>query len=92
MSGPDILDLIHESVISRDAAGRILAWNAASETLYGWPRGEAIGRDADELLKTRHTGDRPDPAALLADGCWEGELVRITASGTERILDVRWTV
>lgn len=92
MSGPDILDLIHESVIGRDAAGRILSWNAASETLYGWPRAEAIGRDADELLRTRHTGDAPDPAALLARGCWEGELARVTASGAERILDVRWTV
>jgi PAS domain S-box-containing protein len=91
MSGPDILDLIHESVISRDAAGRILTWNVASETLYGWPRGAAIGRDADELLKTRHTGDGPDLEALLARGCWEGELVRVTASDAERTLDVRWT-
>jgi PAS domain-containing protein len=31
----DILDLIHESVITRDADGLILSWNAASETLYG---------------------------------------------------------
>lgn len=91
-TSPDILDLIHESVISRDAAGRILSWNAASETLYGWPASAVVGCEADELLQTRH--DQP-PAeldrALLADGRWEGELRRTTAGGAERILDARWT-
>jgi PAS domain S-box-containing protein len=90
---PDIIDLIHESVIGRDAAGHILSWNAASETLYGWPRDEALGRDADELLKTRHPAPLAElEALLLADGRWEGELSRVTASGAERILDVRWSV
>ena len=92
MSGPDILDLIHESVISRDASGRILAWNAASEMLYGWPREEALGRNCDDLLQTRH--DQPMAnleAMVLADGVWEGELYRLTTSGAQRVLDVRWT-
>jgi len=90
---PDILDLIHESVISRDAAGHILFWNAASELLYGWPRGEALGRDAHELLKTRHEVPIAElEAVLLAEGRWEGELGRVAASGAELVLDVRWAV
>ena len=39
----DILDLVHESVVTRDAGGRILSWNKASEQLYGWPRVEGRG-------------------------------------------------
>ena len=34
--------------------GLILSWNAASETLYGWPACDAIGHDIDQLLATQH--------------------------------------
>jgi PAS domain S-box-containing protein len=89
---PDILDLLHESVITRDASGSILSWNAASILLYGWQRRDAIGRNIDELLGTRHK-DLPElMVALLEDGLWEGELVRLTRTGEERVLDIRWTV
>jgi PAS domain S-box-containing protein len=88
----DILDLLHESVITRDANGTILSWNAASELLYGWKREVAAGRNIDELLRTQR-GDLAElRAALLADGVWEGELVRFTRTGDQRVLDVRWTV
>lgn len=89
----DIIDLIHESVISRGAAGEVLSWNAASQTLYGWSRDQALGRDADDLLRTRHPVPRPElEALLLVDGRWEGELRRVSASGAELILDVRWSL
>ena len=85
----DILELIHESVITRHASGAILSWNAASETLYGWSRNEAVGRDIDQLLSTRHDMLAGVSAALFGDGWWEGELVRRTKSDEQRVLDVR---
>jgi PAS domain S-box-containing protein len=88
----DILDLLHESVITRDADGTILSWNAASDVLYGWPRSEAIGRNIDQLLKTQTEDLAGLMATLLATGLWEGELVRLTQTGEQRVLDVRWTV
>jgi PAS domain S-box-containing protein len=88
----DILDLVHESVITRDVKGLILSWNAASETLYGWSPRDALGRDIDQLLKTRHDGLSALAKSLLAEGSWEGELVRVTKTNEERVLDVRWTV
>lgn len=87
----EILDLVHESVVTCDATGRILSWNRASEVLYGWPCGAATGRNLNDLLNTR-----TDDIGLLlrqafASGSWEGELVRSTAAGEERVIDVRWT-
>lgn len=89
----DILDLVHESVVTRDARGRILSWNKASVELYGWRRADAVGRELHVLLQTRHPVPLADlEAQLYADGRWEGELARVTASGEERVLDVRWSV
>jgi PAS domain S-box-containing protein len=88
----DILDLLHESVITRDASGTILSWNAASDAFYGLQRGDAIGRNIDELLSTQHADLDGLMATLLANGLWEGELVRLTRTGDKRVLDVRLTV
>jgi diguanylate cyclase (GGDEF)-like protein/PAS domain S-box-containing protein len=55
-----ILDRSHEAYIEMDSAGRVVAWNAAAETMFGWPRDEALGRTVAELiipeeLRARHT-------------------------------------
>lgn len=92
-SGPDILDLVHESVISWDGAGRILSWNAASTALYGWDGEAAMGGIAQSLLRTSHDRPLAEIEAELADtGAWEGELRRRTADGADRVVDVRWTI
>ena len=88
----DILDLVHESVITRDPNGVILSWNAASETLYGWTAGDAIGRDIDQLLASQHENLSGLSASLFANGGWEGEIVRQTKANEERVLDVRLIV
>jgi len=89
----DILDLVQESVVTRDVRGRILSWNKASEALYGIPRSEALGRDIHALLATTH--EAPVDALetqLLAEGHWSGELARRTTGGDLLILEVHWTV
>lgn len=91
-SPADILDLVHESVVTRDAGGRILSWNKASETLYGISRADALGRELHTLLQTRHEALDKIEAQLREQGEWEGELTRLTAFGQERILDVHWNL
>jgi PAS domain S-box-containing protein len=88
----DILDLVHESVVTRDAGGRILSWNKASETLYGISRADALGRELHALLRTRHEALDAIEAQLRETGSWEGELVRLTKAGEERVLDVHWSL
>ncbi|MEI9851931.1 MAG: PAS domain-containing protein [Sphingomonas sp.] len=58
------------------------------------PRAEALGRDLNGLLATRHaTPLAALEAELLAEGRWEGELVRATASGgASACSTLRWTL
>lgn len=85
------LELVHESVIVRDQAGRILAWNRASSELYGFSAERAIGTVADELLRSQY----PDPPTLSfgapagATG-WEGTAIRTHADGRPLQVKVRW--
>ena len=85
-----ILDLVHDSVVVRDMAGRIVEWNAAAEAFYGWSREQAVGADLHDLLRSRDVSRVAEmEARLLAEGGWEGELCRTTRSGAEIWIDLR---
>ncbi|MFV3129021.1 PAS domain-containing sensor histidine kinase [Niveispirillum sp. KHB5.9] len=89
----DIADLVSESLIVRDLTGHITLWNRASEKLYGWRRADALGRDLNDLLVTRHLFPIADiEAKVLQTGAWEGEVGRHAADGTERKIELRWTL
>ncbi len=86
------LDLLQESVFTRDADGRIASWNRASEIIYGWSRHEAIGRSVHELLPSSHavpieTLERE----ALQRGTWAGTLTRSTKAGDQRLIEVQWS-
>src|SRR5215813_6698161 len=86
----ELLDLVGEAILVRDPHGRILAWNRGAEELYGWPRAQAIGRLADELLATEYPGSLGEiDARLLQSGRWDGELGRATARGAKLVVDAR---
>jgi PAS domain S-box-containing protein len=48
----DLLELASEAILVRDFAGMVQYWNAGAEALYGWPRGEALGKPAHQVLNT----------------------------------------
>ena len=48
-----------------DSRGQIIAFNAAMESLTGWPRAEAIGRDCEELIQTPASRAGDDAGAAL---------------------------
>ncbi len=75
----ELLDLAHDAIVALDPQGRISYWNQGAEALYGWTKGQALGRPAHELLATRFP--EPLPAIekqVLDQGHWEGELVHTT--------------
>jgi len=89
----DLFDLAHDSIVVRDLGGRVLAWNAASAELYGWDAEAARGQAANLLLTTRHADPLPElEARLLADGRWEGELMRRAADGRDLVIEARWAL
>ena len=50
-----IVDTALDAVITIDGASRITGWNPQAETIFGWPRQEAIGRFLfDLIIPPRH--------------------------------------
>jgi PAS domain S-box-containing protein len=78
-----LLDLAHDAIVALDMHGRILYWNRGAEVMYGWPRSEALGRTATDLVRTEtfETAEGIE-AALSRDGRWVGEAVHYGRDGS----------
>jgi PAS domain S-box-containing protein len=62
------------AVIATDADGLVTTWNARAETLYGWPREEALGRHITQLTvpdESRRTAQQI-MAAIQRGETWAG--------------------
>jgi PAS domain S-box-containing protein len=93
LSSLDVLEQLTDAVIAIDLQGLVLFWNRGAERLYDWTAVEAIGKSANELLRTRST--EPIEAlvdSLLRDGRWEGELTRTRRSGEPIDVLSRWSL
>jgi PAS domain S-box-containing protein len=88
-----LLDLTHDTIFVRDMSDVITYWNRGAQELYGWSAEAAIGRRADQLLRTVF----PLPideirGELLRAGRWEGELETTKADGTPIVVASRWSL
>ncbi|MEJ1963108.1 MAG: CHASE domain-containing protein [Gammaproteobacteria bacterium] len=89
----ELLDLTHDTIFLRDSANVIRYWNRAASDAYGFTAEEAIGRTADDLLKTRYS--LPFDSLweeLTRVDRWEGEVVHTRRDGTEILVASRWSV
>jgi len=87
----ELLELAHDAILVRGPDGLITFWNRGAETLYGWPREQAVGRISHDLLRTRF------PESLEATleeihkfGYWEGELAHTRRDGSTLTVFSRW--
>ena len=78
-----ILDQIHESVITMDVAGFITGWNKSAEQLFGYSAAEAVGRHILFLYADPDADDDGDNFhnAFLENGSREIEVRRRRKSG-----------
>ncbi len=88
-----MLELAHDALIVRSLAGEIRYWSHGAETLYGWSKDQALGRRADELLRTVF----PVPfehikLVLHATRRWEGDLYHTVRDGGMVTVASRWAV
>ena len=87
-----LLDIAHDAIVVKDMDQRIIFWNKGAERTFGWTAAEVMGRNAVELLYEDEDGIRLAEAALLADGAWEGEVIKRTKDGRRISVLVHWTL
>ena len=84
----ELLELSHDAIIVRNEDGEILYWNSGAEDLYGWDRGEVIGKNVHEILNTE-TPRGEFSKALREHGYWAGRLRHTAKDGRELMVDSR---
>ncbi|MBD2341132.1 response regulator [Calothrix sp. FACHB-156] len=88
-----LLDLAHDTIITRTLDGTITFWNKGAEGMYGWSATEVYGQISHELLQTQFPKSFAEvEAELLSRGYWEGELINIRRDGTPIIVASRWVL
>lgn len=87
-----LLDRTHDAIMVHDLDHRVTYWNPAAERIHGWPADEALGRSLGELCAVDLGQVDRARDAVLRDGEWTGELRYRTRSGTEVLMEGRWSL
>ncbi len=89
----DLLELAHDAIIVRGMNDEITFWNSGAEETYGWPREEALGRTAQELLRSVCPSEVADlKAEVVREGRWDGELHQTRRDSVQIIVASRWAL
>ena len=88
-----LLDVTTDAINVQALDNKILFWNKGAEHLYGWQVGEALGKNANQLLYKETSPELQDfQQAVVECGSWQGELHQVTKSGQEIVVTSRWTL
>lgn len=88
-----LLDLAHETIMTRDLNGVITFWNQGAEQMYGWTQAEALGQDVHTFLHTQFPTLRTEiESELREQGYWEGELIHTRRDGLTITVASRWVM
>jgi PAS domain S-box-containing protein len=88
-----LLNLTHDTIFVRDMSDVITFWNRGAQELYGWTAEEAIGKRAQELLRSVFPAPIEEISAeLLRSGRWDGQLNKSRADGTQVVVASRWSL
>ena len=87
-----LLDLASDAIYVADLTGKITYWNQGAQRLYGWSPLEAVGRDANDLLKSKFdTSCEQLDSELLRTGNCEAEVVHHRKDGEPITVSSRWS-
>lgn len=88
-----LLDITNDAIFVKDLNEKILFWNQAAESLYGWTKEVAIGNHTQNLWQEKNLPLlQTAQSELMQNGVWMGELPQKTASGEDIIVESRWTL
>src|SRR3990172_7679745 len=83
--------LEYAPVIVKNMEDKIICWNSGAQKMYGFSKGEVLGKVPREVLKTEF----PKPIEQIKEevfltGRWEGELVHKKADGSRIFVASHW--
>ncbi len=88
-----LLEQVQDAVFVCDPGDRILFWNNAAASLYGWSAEEVRGKLSAEVLHTEQIHRLGGAAhTTLVEGYWAGELSQQRKDGVKVLVDSRWTL
>ncbi|MEZ4646734.1 MAG: chemotaxis protein CheB [Chloroflexota bacterium] len=72
------------AIISVDHDLRIVNWNQAAQTLFGFTFQEAVGKEIETVLRTQYVSERREQVltAVHESGLWSGEIRQTSKNGT----------
>ncbi|MCB8992021.1 MAG: PAS domain S-box protein [Ardenticatenaceae bacterium] len=84
LSQSNLLQSIPEAVIISDLDFKIINWNRAAETLYGWRADEVIGKFISDVLHIAYIDSQPEQVRkqFLTQGWWKGENLQRHKNGS----------
>jgi PAS domain S-box-containing protein len=86
----DLLELLYDAIVVRDADSVILYWNRGAERMYGWTAAEAEGHVTHELFQTEFPESFEElHKTLFETGAWEGELAHRTKDNKRLLVESR---
>ena len=87
-----LLDIATDAIIVKNLENKILFWNQGAELLYGWNKESALGKNISQLLYKECSQLNAALDTLSKQDSWQGELVQITQSSQEIVVESRWTL
>jgi diguanylate cyclase (GGDEF)-like protein/PAS domain S-box-containing protein len=79
-----LLDAVGQAVIATDPQGKVVYWNKAAESLYGWSAKEVMGRPILDITPSEELMEQAEEimSELMAGRSWSGEFVVRRKDGT----------
>jgi diguanylate cyclase (GGDEF)-like protein/PAS domain S-box-containing protein len=79
-----LLDAVGQAVIATDPLGKVVYWNKAAESLYGWSAKEVMGRPIVEITPSEELAEQAEEimTELSRGRSWTGEFVVRRKDGT----------
>jgi PAS domain S-box-containing protein len=87
-----LLEIARDAIMVLNLDGSIRYWNSGAESVYGWTKSEAMGRNVADLLRTNPEKYQAAHACMLDSGEWSGELHQASKKGAPVIVASRWTL
>ena len=84
-----LFESLNDGVIFLDLQGNVVDWNSSAERLFGYSKGEVLGRAWSDVLKlSEHNLQATVLAALRRYGRWSREVVALRKDGSETFCEV----